>query len=119
LTPSRYLDLAMSHLTPASPSRDEEAGGGPGSLSPETVALRREATLDWARSLGLIGADKDTSITGRVRQSLIEAAKANAGVSSDSELVEYALARLALEDDFGAKLVALKGSLPPDFDLGF
>jgi hypothetical protein len=33
--------------------------------------------------------------------------------------VEYALAKVALEDDFGAKLVARKGSIPPDLKLDF
>ena len=35
-----------------------------------------------------------------------------------TDLVEYALAKVALEDDFGAKLVARKGSIRRDLDLG-
>jgi hypothetical protein len=34
-------------------------------------------------------------------------------------LLEYALARVALEDDFGAKLSAREGHVPPDINLDF
>jgi hypothetical protein len=40
-------------------------------------------------------------------------------LSSDTEIIELALAKLALEDDFGAKLVDLKGSVARDIDLEF
>lgn len=49
---------------------------------------------------------------------LIEAAKKRAHVTSDTELLELALSRLAIEDDFGARLVGRKGSIPADIDLG-
>jgi hypothetical protein len=48
---------------------------------------------------------------------LVEAAKARAHVNSDAELIEIALSRLALEDDFGVKLVRRKGSVPGAVDL--
>jgi len=38
---------------------------------------------------------------------------------SDTELLEYALARVALEDDFGLKLIARQGRVPRDLDLEF
>jgi hypothetical protein len=34
-------------------------------------------------------------------------------------VIEYALAKVALEDDYGAKLLALKGTVPADIDLEF
>jgi hypothetical protein len=46
-------------------------------------------------------------------------AKQRTGISSTTELVEYALAKVALEDDFGAKLVARRGTIPPDIKLDF
>lgn len=79
---------------------------------------RRRLVLDAARAEGLVGEDKDTRISGRVRRRLVEAAKRRCGVASDTELIEYALARVALEDDFGERLVARKGTIPPDLDLG-
>jgi hypothetical protein len=40
------------------------------------------------------------------------------GIASTTDLVEYALAKVALEDDFGARLAGRKGSLPADIALG-
>jgi hypothetical protein len=80
---------------------------------------RRAAVLDRARSLGLLGAEKDTRIAGRVRRALVEAARTRSGLTSDTDLIEYALARVALEDDFGPRLLALKGSVDPEIDLSF
>jgi hypothetical protein len=74
---------------------------------------RRARLLATAREHGLIGT-KDRTIGGRVPTALVEAAKARSGVQSDSELLLYALSKVALEDDFGARLLALKGGVPKD-----
>ena len=79
---------------------------------------RRTAVLATAHEAGLF-AGANGRIAGRVRKQLIEAAKARSGIKSDTELLEYALARVALEDDFAAKLLALEGSVPRDIDLEF
>jgi hypothetical protein len=54
-----------------------------------------------------------------MRKQLVKAAKARSGIKSDTELLEYALARVALEDDFGSKLIARKGRIPKDLDLEY
>lgn len=41
------------------------------------------------------------------------------GISSDTELIEYALAEVALEDDFGMRLIRRKGQVAKDVDLEF
>jgi hypothetical protein len=38
---------------------------------------------------------------------------------SDTELLEYALAKVALEDDFGTRLIRRKGRVAKDVDLEF
>ena len=79
----------------------------------EHIALKRNRlVLEQARAVGLLGEAKNTRLSGRVPAGLIEAAKKRAHVSSDTELLELALSRLALEDDFGARLVRRKGSVP-------
>jgi len=80
---------------------------------------RNRARLAQARAAGLLGEKKSTRIAGRVSPELITAAKKSAGVSSDTDVIEIALATLALEDDFGRKLVRLKGSVPRDLKLEF
>jgi len=79
---------------------------------------RRRAVLETAKDFGLlVGASG--RIAGRIRQHLIDVAKARSGIRSDTELLEYALARVALEDDFGLKLVAREGNVPRNADLEF
>jgi hypothetical protein len=80
------------------------------------TSLRRRAVIDTARELGLLGG-KSGRIGGRIRHDLLAAAKEKSGITSDTELLEYALARVALEDDFGTKLVRRKGRIARDVDL--
>jgi hypothetical protein len=79
---------------------------------------RRNAVLKTAKDAGLF-AGETSRIAGRIRRPLIEAARARSGIKSDTALLEYALACVALEDDFGKKLLALKGTVPEDIDLEF
>lgn len=84
----------------------------------KVASTRNKLVLEQAKAAGLLGAAKNTRISGRVPSELIEAAKKRAHVTSDTELLELALSRLALEDDFGARLIGRKGSIPADIDLG-
>jgi len=83
------------------------------------VAARSRAKLERAREAGLLGAAKNARIAGRVSSKLVAAAKKRAGTSSDTEVIEIALATLALEDDYGERLMRLWGSVPKDIDLEF
>jgi hypothetical protein len=83
------------------------------------AALRNRATLDSARAAGLLGDSKDTRVAGRVSSELVAAAKKRADLSSDTDVIEIALARLALEEDFGARLVRNKGSVPRELNIEF
>lgn len=86
--------------------------------TPAQANLRRRAVIDTARQLGLLDGENGR-IGGRVRRDLVTAAKEKSGIASDTELLEYALAKVALEDDFGAKLVRRKGRVTKDIDLEF
>jgi hypothetical protein len=79
---------------------------------------RRSAVLESAKDAGLL-AGASGRIAGRIRKQLVDAAKTRSGIKSDTELLEYALARVALEDDFGLKLFAREGTVPQDLDLEF
>lgn len=81
------------------------------------VHPRRAWALDTARRLGLLDGEA-ARIGASVSALLIEAAKRQSGIQSDTELLEYALTQVALEDDFGRKLLARKGTIDPDLDLG-
>jgi hypothetical protein len=85
-------------------------------MTTRVLRERRQSVSDAADAMGL-SAGARGRIAGRVRKILIEAAKGRSGISSDTELLEYALARVAIEDDFGPKLVRRKGRIASDVDL--
>lgn len=74
---------------------------------------RRETVFKAAEEEGLLG-PKDGTIGGRVPSKLLERAKQRSGTENVSELLLYALTKVALEDDFGRRLVARKGRVPRD-----
>jgi hypothetical protein len=75
--------------------------------------------LDVARAEGFIPpSDKDAKISGRVHRSLVDAAKRRTGLTSETALLEYALAKVAIEDDFGEHFARLRGTVSQDVDLG-
>jgi hypothetical protein len=82
----------------------------------ELVEARRCYVMAAAKAAGLLSGDND-ALGARVPRQLVARAKERSGIGSTTELVEYALAKVALEDDFGGKLVARKGTIPPDIKL--
>ena len=84
----------------------------------EVPRRRHEVVIDTARQAGLLSGENGR-IAGRVRETLIQTAKEQSGLTSDTELLEYALAKVALEDNFGPKILARKGRVSKDLDLEF
>ncbi len=80
------------------------------------ITDRRASVVAAAKEAGLLSGD-NSHVGARVPRHLINAAKARTGIASTTDLVEYALAKVALEDDFGAKLVARRGLIPGDLKL--
>ena len=78
----------------------------------------RAAIIDEAAAVGLLAGTR-RPVGVRLPEGLIAAARRRSGATSLTELVEYALAKVALEDDFGPRLLARKGSISPDIDLEF
>ena len=78
--------------------------------------LLRRMVRRQAAAAGLTGGEKSARIAGRVTPALLATAREKSGLSSDTELLEYALSKVALEDDFGKWLVAQKGSIPKDVE---
>jgi hypothetical protein len=89
----------------------------PPPLVTEFITRRRASVVAAAKEAGLLRGE-NSHVGARVPHHLLEEAKARTGIASTTDLVEYALAKVALEDDFGAKLVARRGSIASDLDLG-
>jgi hypothetical protein len=85
-----------------------------GSARGERVA----AVMARAELSGLLN-EKNGRIAGRVSADLVRQAKARTGLASDTELVEFALANIALEDDFAETFREMKGTVDPKLKLGY
>jgi hypothetical protein len=79
--------------------------------------LREVLTL--AEELGLLSGSKTYVIRGRMPAGLIKQAKRKSGITSDSKLLEAALANLALPDEYAQWLLAQRGTVSPEIDLEF
>lgn len=79
---------------------------------------RFEAVMKAAAHSGLLG-EKSKRIGGRISPELIEQAKKHTGIETDTDLIEFALANVALDDDFGATFRKTRGTVDPDLKLGF
>ena len=90
-----------------------------GSAMPPSVAVssRVATTLSTAAAIGLTPGTKTKRLSGRAHEELFAAARAKSGLDG-SDLLEYALAKVALEDDFAERLLARDGSIDRDLDLG-
>ena len=103
----------------ASRRRQKPAGKSqPAIRTSHTVPVTHvPATLLYASSAGYLQGRKSERIGGRVSPRLLSAAMDKSGLRSQAELLEYALAKVALEDDYAAKLLAMKGSVADDVEM--
>ena len=85
---------------------------------PDTLtAAKTRFVLEAARASGLVGGEKTHLLSARLNEGLVAAAKKRMGITSDTQLVEVALASLAVGDDFGEWLVTQGGRLKADFEI--
>jgi hypothetical protein len=82
----------------------------------QTASHVRQVILH-AEAAGLLSGEKSERLSGRVTLELLSAAKAKTGIESLTQLLEYALSKVALEDDYGPTLLRLKGSIADDIAL--
>lgn len=76
------------------------------------------AVMAAAERTGLL-LDKNGRIGGRVSPLLVKLAKEKTGITTDTDLIEFALANVALEDRFAEAFKAVRGTVDPDLKLGF
>ena len=83
---------------------------GPGKL--------REVML-IAEEQGLLRGERDQVVRGRMPKALVAQAKKRTGVVSDTDLIELALANIAVADDYADWLLARRGTIDHEADLEF
>ena len=70
-----------------------------------------------AEEKGLFRGARTKVIRGRMPEALVNKAKARTGIKSDTQLLELALANLAVADDYPEWLLSRKGTVSRDIDL--
>jgi hypothetical protein len=90
-------------------------------LPDDAGASRRplQEILSVAEARGLLSGARTQTIRGRMPAGLVKQAKLRTGISSDSKLIEAALASLAVADDYAQWLLAQRGTVSSDLDLEF
>ncbi len=79
---------------------------------------RFEAVMRAAEQSGLLR-EKSSRIGGRVSSALVEQAKRQTGIETDTDLIEFALATIALDDNFARAFKESRGAVDPELKLGF
>ena len=82
---------------------------------------RFEAIMLAAEQSGLLS-EKGSRIGGRVSPALVRQAKRQqrqTGIETDTDLIEFALATVALEDNFAEAFKEARGKVDPTLKLGF
>ena len=82
------------------------------------IASRFRDSLAAADRSGLLK-EKSSRIAGRVSPALVEQAKKRTGIKADTDLIEFALANVALEDNFAEAFKDARGKVNADLKLGF
>ncbi len=77
-----------------------------------------KAVLQAAEKSGLLR-EKSSRIGGRISPALIEKAKKQTGIETDTDLIEFALANVALDDNFAEASKKSCGKVDPALKLGF
>jgi hypothetical protein len=79
---------------------------------------RLETVMKAAERSGLL-TKKSSRIAGRVSPTLVRQAKKRTGIRTDTDLIEFALANVALEDNFADAFKAARGKVDGKLELGF
>jgi hypothetical protein len=72
-----------------------------------------------AEKEGLLYGERTQVVRGRMPEALVTRAKRRTGIHSDTDLIEVALANIAVEDDYADWLLSRRGVIDREVDLEF
>jgi len=72
-----------------------------------------------AEQQGLLRGERTRVVRGRMPEALVTRAKKRTGINSDTDLIEVALANIAVEDDYADWLLSRRGAVSRGADLEF
>ena len=103
------------------PAREKTSAAG--SAVRRTKAARESSEmveiLSLAKAKGLLSGARTLVVRGRMPVELVSQAKRRTGITSDSKLLEAALANIALSDDYAEWLLSQRGTVNAELDLEF
>jgi hypothetical protein len=115
----------MQNRLRRAPGRKSTSSASPAvaqSKSANTGPLRshkfRDA-LTIAEQTGLLAGARTKTMRGRMPEALVARAKARTGIESDTDLIQVALANLAVADDYPDWLLSQRGTVDRNVDLEF
>lgn len=94
-------------------------GVGPHRPKVRVKSERLKDVLVIAEEAGLLKGTRTKVVRGRMPEALVNQAKARTGIAKDTDLLEVALANLAVADDFPEWLLSRKDTVNKDVDLEF
>ena len=72
-----------------------------------------------AEQEGLLRGERTRMVRGRMPEALVARAKKRTGIDSDTDLIEVALANIAVQDDYADWLLSRRGAISHEADLEF
>jgi hypothetical protein len=72
-----------------------------------------------AEQEGLLRGERTRVVRGRMPEALVTRAKKRTGIDSDTDLIEVALANIAVGDDYADWLLSQSGAVGSEADLEF
>jgi len=91
-----------------------------GKTSPRKASSRKfHDVLMIAEREGLLRGERTKVLRGRMPEALVSEAKKRTGIQSDTDLIEVALANIAVADDYAEWLLSRRGSVDSGVSLEF
>ena len=72
-----------------------------------------------AEQQGLLRGERTEVVRGRMPKALVARAKKRTGIASDTDLLELALANIAVADDYADWLLSRRGTIDRETDIEF
>jgi hypothetical protein len=82
-------------------------------------SLKLNEVMVIAEQEGLLRSERTEMVRGRMPEALLARAKKRTGITSNTELIEVALANIAVGDDYADWLLSRRGSVSSEADLEF
>jgi hypothetical protein len=82
-------------------------------------SIKLSEVMIIAEREGLLRGERTEVVRGRMPEALVARAKKRTGINSNTDLIQVALANIAVEDDYADWLLSRRGTVSPEADLEF